>query len=112
MVQTIKITNAERNLINDLLNLTGDEIYQKYGYKRNETIVHTAKFPNGIEADIKLVISEEESPYTEGILFHNGFELAHTEPDCTYDGKWNFECNGIEYTVFVEVENWWNDDLL
>lgn len=61
MVQTIKITNAERNLINDLLNLTGDEIYQKYGYKRNETIVHTAKFPNGIEADIKLVISEKHS---------------------------------------------------
>lgn len=60
MEQTIKITNAERNLINDLLNLTGDEIYQKYGYKRNETIVHTAKFPNGIEADIKLVICEEE----------------------------------------------------
>lgn len=43
------------NLINDLLNLTGDEIYQKYGYKRDETITHTAKFPNGIEADIKLV---------------------------------------------------------
>lgn len=26
MVQTIKISNAEMNLINDLLNLTGDEI--------------------------------------------------------------------------------------
>ena len=104
MVQTIKIINAERNLINDLLNLTGDEIYQKYGYKRNETIVHTAKFANGIEADIKLVISEEESPYTEGILFHNGFELAYTEPDCTYDGEWNFEHNGIEYIVLVEAE--------
>ena len=107
MVQTIKITNAERNLINDLLNLTGDEIYQKYGYKRNETIVHTAKFPNGIEADIKLVICEEESPYTEGILFHNGFELAHTEPDCTYDGEWNFEHNGIEYGCF-----WFNPECL
>ena len=53
---------------------------------------------------IKLVISEEESPYTEGILFHNGFELAHTEPDCTYDGEWNFEHNGIEYIVLVEAE--------
>lgn len=29
MVQTIKISNAEMKLINDLLNLTGDEIYQK-----------------------------------------------------------------------------------
>lgn len=54
MVQTIKISNAEMKLINDLLNLTGDEIYQKYGYKRDETITHAAKFPNGIEVDIKL----------------------------------------------------------
>lgn len=54
---------------------------------------------------VKLVICEEEAPYTEGVLFHNGFELTCTEPGCTYDGEWNFECNGIEYTVFVEVEN-------
>ena len=104
MIQTIKISNKEMTLINDLLNLTGDEIYQKYGYKRDETIVHTAKFPNGIEADIKLVICEEDSPYTEGVLFYNGFELTHTDPDCTYDGEWNFEHNGIEYTVLVEEE--------
>ena len=104
MIQNIKISNKEMTLINDLLNLTGDEIYQKYGYKRDETIVHTAKFPNGIEADIKLVICEEESPYTEGVLFYNGFELTHTDPDCTYDGEWNFEHNGIEYTVLVEEE--------
>ena len=63
---------------------------------------------NGIEADIKLVICEEEAPYTEGVLFHNGFELTCTEPDCTYDGEWNFEHNGIEYTVLVEIENWWD----
>ena len=54
MTETIKITKDEMELINDLLNLTGEEIYQKYGYKRDETITHTAKFPNGIEADIKL----------------------------------------------------------
>ena len=104
-VQTIKISSKEMKLINDLLNLTGDEIYQKYRYKRDETITHTTKFSNGVEADIKLVICEDEHPYTEGVLFHNGFELTCTEPGCTYDGEWNFECNGIEYTVFVEVEN-------
>lgn len=105
MVRTIKISGKEMELINDLLSLTGDEIYQKYGYKRDETITHTAKFPNGIEADIKLVICQEDTPYTEGVLFHNGFELACTEPNCVYDGKWNFEYDGIEYTVLVEVEN-------
>ncbi len=44
MVQTIKISREEMGFINDLLNLPGDEIYQKYGYKRDETIIHTAKF--------------------------------------------------------------------
>ena len=105
MIQTIKISNSEMSLINDLLNLTGDKIYQKYGYKRDETITHTAKFPNGIEADIKLVICEDDTPYTEGVLFHNGYELTCTEPDCTYDGEWNFEYDGTKYTVLVEVEN-------
>lgn len=104
MKQIIKITKEEAELIEDLLNLDGDKIYQKYGYKRDETITHTANFGNGIEADIKLVICEEESPYTEGVLFHNGFELTCTEPYVTYLGEWNFEFNGIDYVVIVEVE--------
>lgn len=45
MVQTIKISSKEMKLINDLLNLTGDEIYQKYGYKRDEIITHGYRIP-------------------------------------------------------------------
>ena len=30
--------------------------------------------------------------------------MTHTDPDCTYDGEWNFEHNGIEYTVLVEEQ--------
>lgn len=104
MKQTIMLSKKEFELINDLLNLTGSEIYQKYGYKRDETIIHTAKFSNEIEVDIKLVISDEYS-YTEGILFHNGSEVVSTEPNDTYDGEWNFIYNEIEYTVLVMVEN-------
>lgn len=104
MVQNIIISKKEMELINDLLNLTGDKIYQKYGYKKDEMITHTAKFPNGVEADIKLVICEEETPYTEGVLFQNGFELTHTDPDDTYAGEWCFEHDGIEYIVNVLAE--------
>ncbi len=104
MIQNIVISKNEMGLINDLLNLTGEEIYQKYGYKRNEAITHTVKFPNGIEADIKLVICDEEQPYTEGVLFQDGVELTHTECEDTYEGEWWFEHNGIEYIVNVIAE--------
>lgn len=104
LVQAITVPNEEMKLINNLLNLTGSEIYNKYGFKRDETITHTAKFPNGIEADIKLVICEDDRPYTEGVLFCNGFELTCTDPDCAYDGEWHFEYNGVEYIVIVNTE--------
>ena len=35
MTQTITLSKKEMDLINDLLNLTGSEIYQKYGTKRS-----------------------------------------------------------------------------
>lgn len=103
-IQNIVISKKEMDLINDLLNLTSEEIYNKYGFKRDETITHTAKFPNGIEADIRLVICDEEYPYTEGILFQNGIEVTHTECEDVYGVPWWFEYNGIEYIVNVVVE--------
>ena len=51
-----------------------------------------------------MVISEEESPYTEGVLFHDGYELTRTGPDDTYDGEWDFECDELKYIVLVETE--------
>lgn len=105
MRQTIAISQKEKALIDDLLSLNGDEIYQKYGYKRDETITHTAVFSEGIEADIKLVICEgEERPYTEGVLFKHGSELTHTDVEETYVGEWEFEYEGEEYIVNVVVE--------
>ena len=53
MVQTIKISREEMNFINNLLNLSGDEIYQKYGYKRDETIIHTPSF----QMELKQILS-------------------------------------------------------
>lgn len=104
MVQNIKISKNEIKLINDLLHLTGPEIYQKYGYKRDETITHTAQFPNGIDIDIQLVICEDDKPYTQGVMFHNGNEVTCTDCEETYDGEWLFEYNETEYTVNVTVE--------
>ena len=122
MVQTIKISNAEMNLINDLLNLTGDEIYQKYGYKRDETITHTAKFPNGIEADIICKMLAEEASYAginineylkkvglEPIKYTYSF-VDDTENDSTYEYSEMSREEAEEKTM--EVMHQFNEDIL
>lgn len=110
METVIKIPSKELNYINELLKLNGNEIYQKYGLKRDETITYTATFPDGMEADIKLVICEDGLPYTEGILFENGCEVACTDCSDTYVGDWCFDVNGTEYHVCIE-EDKTNDNI-
>lgn len=44
MQAKIQLDKIEKNFINNLLLMTGDEAYQKYGYKRDETFINTAKF--------------------------------------------------------------------
>jgi hypothetical protein len=103
--KTITISKKEKEIIEDLLSLTGDKIYDKYGYKRDETVTKTAVFENGIEADIKLVICEGDStPYTEGVLFKHGSEVTHTDVEDEFVGEWEFEYEGEEYIVNVVVE--------
>lgn len=100
--QTVILSKKEADFINQLLTMTGDEIYKKYGLKRDETISHTVKFQDGIEADIKLVICEDDVPYTEGILFQNGAEITCTECNDHYIGTWTFEALGNNYVVNIE----------
>lgn len=100
----ITLNQKELDFINELLSMTGDEIYEKYGLKRDETIINTAVFPDGMQADIKLVICDEE-PYTEGVLFDkNGFQKAYTDPGDEYTGDWEFEYDDVNYVVTVKVK--------
>lgn len=104
--QTIKIPKKEMERINKLLSMTGDEIYQKFGIKRGQAVVHTAKFPDNIEVDIKLVICDgDETPFTEAILFQNGCECALTPVEFEYGGEWELEYDGNEYIVNVITED-------
>lgn len=107
LVETVNITVSKEKLdmINDLLDLTGDEIYHKYGFKRDETIVETAKFPNGIEVDIKVVIREGDAmPRAEGVMFRNRSEISYINGENIYDGEWWFVNNGVQYLVNVIAE--------
>lgn len=100
----IVLEQEKLNFINQLLSMTGDEIYDKYGLKRDETIVYAAVFPDGMQADIKLVICDEE-PYTEAVLFDkNGFQKAYTDPKYEYTGDWELEYDDVNYVVTVKVK--------
>lgn len=100
----ITLDQEELDFINALLSMKGDEIYEKHGLKRDETIVHTVVFSDGMQADIKLVICDEE-PYTEAVLFDkNGFQKAYTDPGDEYTGDWELEYDDVNYVVTVKVK--------
>lgn len=102
--KTIEISKEELDKIEELLYMTGDEIYDKYGMKRDETIIHTAKFDDGYFMDIKLVVCDgEDTPYTEAVLFNkNGYEVGHTEPFEEYDDCWAIH-NNITNSTYVAI---------
>lgn len=100
----ITLDQKELDFINELLSMAGDEIYEKHGLKRDETIVHTVVFSDGMQADIKLVICDED-PYTEAVLFDkNGFQKAYTDPKYEYTGDWELEYDDVNYVVTVKVK--------
>ena len=103
----ILISKALATHINSLCEMSGNEIYQKYGYQRDETITLTAKFDNGYEADIKTVICEEDSPYVDPVLFNPfGSEVcASGVEEGPIQGEYVFESDSDTYTVIVGVSN-------
>lgn len=100
----ITLDQEELDFINALLSMTGDGIYERCGLKRDEIIVNTAVFSDGMQADIKLVICDEE-PYAEAVLFDkNGFQKAYTDPEDEYTGDWELEYDDVNYVVTVKVK--------
>lgn len=104
----IKITKEEAEQINKHLTIEPTCADECLG--EDIAIVHTAKFDNGIEMDVKCcgVQYEEENEsnlaWTEAVLFDNGCQVCYTEPYDEYLGEWICEYNGNEYIVFVEIE--------
>lgn len=82
---------------------------EKGCFTEDQSITYTADFGNGIEMDVKVCgVSYEEGesnkPYTEAVLFRNGYELCHTEPDEDFFGDWKLEHEGITYIAEVVME--------
>lgn len=91
----------EDKMIEDLIDMTGDEAYDKYEMNRDETITHTAKFNDGIEVDIKLCIAEGDNyNWCEAVIFKNGSEIGCSDVSEEFFGPWKLEDHeGNKYCV-------------
>lgn len=71
----------------------------------DNTIIYTAKFPDGREMDIKCCGCQEESSWTEAVLFdEKGYQLTYTDVGEKFEGLWELEYDGIHYCVDVKPE--------
>ncbi len=96
----IIISREEADRINGFLNANSPEEYQG----EDETIIHTAVFDDGYEVDVKCCGCDDESSWTEAVLFSpTGTECKCTEPAYEYTGEWTLEFCGITYCVIVKV---------
>ena len=101
------VKQSELDYINTLMSMTGDEIYDKYGLKRDETITNTIQFEDGCEMDIKVVMCDHEAkPYIDIVLFdENGCEMAcDTGDDETIEGEYEFETDDAIYKGIIKSE--------
>ena len=105
ITKTVQFSKAK--LIQTILKMTGKEIYDSYGLKRDEVIAEVVRFPlTGFEMDIKCVIPTEETekPWTEAVLFYEGREVAMTEPDETFFDTWELSYGDHTFTAIVVPE--------
>lgn len=97
------IPQSELEVINKYLNAETEEEFQG----EDSTIINSAFFPNGMVMDIKCCGCQDESSWTEAVLFmptKNGglCEVGCTDVEETYLGDWELDFNGDTYVVVVE----------
>ena len=99
----IFVTTEILDWISILLDLTADQIRDRFEYRRDTTLYsETAVFPNNYEMDVKLCNSDGDGyPWTEAVLFQNNSEVCCSEIDDTFDGIWELEDEDIVYKVEI-----------
>ena len=76
-------------------------------FGEDETISVTAIFDHGYEVDIKLCgvqfdeREEDNRPWTEAVLFNNGYEITTTEVNNEFFGVWELETEDIKFKILV-----------
>lgn len=98
--RTLLVDPHTAGVIENYLNATCEDEYQD----EDDVIRVTAKFDNGYEMDIKCCGSQDESSWTEAVLFRNGCEVCSAEPGETFFGEWELEHDGTIFHVDVHVD--------
>ena len=103
------ISEKEKKFIKELTNLTGREIYNKFGLKRFEKVIsNKVRFLNGFSLEINLEVEEENDypPIYSVLIDNEGRELAYSDNDDDYFVDWIFEIkknDGGEDSYIVEI---------
>ena len=97
----VMISREESAIIDGYLNAQTEEAYQD----EDNTIVNTVVFPDGKRMDVKCCGCQNESSWTEAVLFdEHGNELTCSEVCDEYEGTWDLKHNGILYTAIMKTE--------
>ena len=97
-IRKIQIPSEQLKNLNKLLS----QLERSPDYKDASVIeTFTAKFDNGIEADIKVV--NGDGPYIDPVLFKNGNEVqCLQDPSESLEGEYIFEYKNQQYVVVIE----------
>lgn len=100
--QTIQVPTDLANKIRSLENITGAEAYSLYKLSSDEYLSVKTTFPNGVEAEIHIVIPSNSSSYTwtYASLSYNHVSISG-EPSETFFGEWYLYDNDNTYTLIV-----------
>lgn len=106
--KTIYIPKKDVDYINRLLTVEPKTKSECQG--EDNTIVYTATFDNENEMDIKccgVQFTEGESnlSWSEAVLFHNRNEVACSEVEDTFTGKWELAYNGDTYRTIIKTKS-------
>ena len=104
--QKLVIDKDELEFINRALTYEPESYYERL-MGEDDTIVNTVDFPNGYSMDIKCCgvrfdPDTSNKAWTEAVLFNeNGCEVACSDTDEEYIGKWELEDDDVTYIVDV-----------
>ena len=94
----LKLSSAGLDTIYGYLNASTEDEFQG----EDHTIIHTVRFPDGKEMDIKCCGCRSDPSWTEAVLFDiHGHQLACSEVCEDFLGPWELEYSGVTYSVNV-----------